>query len=159
MFKETTESKKPLEVAKQCIHPGASKKDINRYLHHLRNAGFLSLTYHKGTNADPRYSALPEIRQISGYHFELTWAFLIATCPSSVRSSANFSHFIFFRATMPISTKLSTMHPWVKGVQVCLNKGPHPFERGDKKTVKKYNDKILKFSSPEALGQYQPNLI
>nr|XP_022338702.1 uncharacterized protein LOC111134159 isoform X1 [Crassostrea virginica] len=65
LFKETTESKKPLEVAKQCIHPGASKKDINRYLHHLSKAGFLSLTYHKGTNADPRYSALPKIRQIS----------------------------------------------------------------------------------------------
>ena len=69
LFKKAEESKKPLEVAKQCIHPGASKKDINRYLHHLRNAGFLSLTYHKGTNADPRYSALPEIRKISGIHF------------------------------------------------------------------------------------------
>nr|XP_022345880.1 uncharacterized protein LOC111138295 [Crassostrea virginica] len=65
LFKKKEESKKPLEVAKQCIGPGASKKDINRYLHHLRNAGFLSLTYHKGTNADPRYSGLPEIRKIS----------------------------------------------------------------------------------------------
>ena len=69
LFKEKKESKKPLEVAKQCIGQDASKKDINRYLHHLRNAGFLSLTYHKGTNADPRYSGLPEIKNISGIHF------------------------------------------------------------------------------------------
>ena len=31
---------------------------------------------------------------------------------------------IFFsRTTEPISTKLGTKHPWVKGIQVCLNKG------------------------------------
>ena len=23
------------------------------------------------------------------------------------------------------------MHPWVKGIQVCLNEGPNPFPRGD----------------------------
>ena len=69
LFRSTKESKKPLEVAKHCIGPGASKKDINRYLHHLSKAGFLSLTYHKGTNKDPHYSALPKIGQISGIYF------------------------------------------------------------------------------------------
>ncbi|XP_078319771.1 uncharacterized protein LOC111122013 [Crassostrea virginica] len=65
LFRSTTESKKPLEVAKHCIGPGASEKDINRYLHHLSKEGFLSLTYQKGTNRHPRYSALPKIEHIS----------------------------------------------------------------------------------------------
>ena len=26
-----------------------------------------------------------------------------------------------------IPTKLDTKHPWVKGIQVCPNEGPHPF--------------------------------
>ena len=39
---------------------------------------------------------------------------------------------IFFsRSTGPISTKLSTKHPWVKGIQVCSIEGPAPFSRGD----------------------------
>ena len=39
---------------------------------------------------------------------------------------------IFFsRTTEPISTKLGTKHPWVKGIQVCSNEGPRPFTRGD----------------------------
>ena len=29
----------------------------------------------------------------------------------------------FYRTTGPISHKLSTKHPWVKGIQVCSNKG------------------------------------
>ena len=32
---------------------------------------------------------------------------------------------IFFsRTTEPISTKLGTKHPWVKGIQVCSNEEP-----------------------------------
>ena len=42
---------------------------------------------------------------------------------------------IFFsRTTGPISNKLGTKHPWVKGIQVCsneLNEWPRPFPRGD----------------------------
>ena len=39
---------------------------------------------------------------------------------------------IFFsRTTGPISTKLVTMHPWVKGIQVYSNEGPSPFPWGD----------------------------
>ena len=37
-----------------------------------------------------------------------------------------FHIFIFFsRTTGPISTKLGTKHPWVKGIQVCSNEGPY----------------------------------
>ena len=35
----------------------------------------------------------------------------------------------FFRTTALISTKLSTNHPWVKGIQDCSMKGP-PFSKG-----------------------------
>ena len=39
---------------------------------------------------------------------------------------------IFFsKTTRPISTKLSIKHPWVKGIQISLNKGLDPFSRGD----------------------------
>ena len=34
------------------------------------------------------------------------------------------------KSTEPISTKLGTKHPWLKGIQVCSNKGPCPFPRG-----------------------------
>ena len=37
----------------------------------------------------------------------------------------------FSRTTEPISTKPGTMHPWVKGIIFCSNKGPRPFQRGD----------------------------
>ena len=37
----------------------------------------------------------------------------------------------FFRTTGSISTKLGTKHPWVMGIQVCLNEGPLLFPRGD----------------------------
>ena len=47
------------------------------------------------------------------------------------------------------------MSPWLKGTQVCSNKGPGPFPKGDKSvntlTVKKK-------SSPEPIDQFQPNL-
>jgi hypothetical protein len=38
---------------------------------------------------------------------------------------------IFFRTSRPNSIKLSTNYPWVKGIQVCSNKGPGPLQRGD----------------------------
>ena len=37
----------------------------------------------------------------------------------------------FSRTTEPISTKLDTKHPWVKGIQVCSNKWLRPFSRGN----------------------------
>ena len=38
---------------------------------------------------------------------------------------------IFFSGTTgPNSTKLGTEHPWVKEIQICSNKGPHPCQKG-----------------------------
>ena len=58
-----------------------------------------------------------------------------------------FHIFIFFsRTTGPISTKLGTKHPWVKGIQVCSNEGPRPFPRGDNYEIVKihwWNFKIF----------------
>jgi hypothetical protein len=34
----------------------------------------------------------------------------------------------FSRTSWPKSIKLGTNHPWVKGIQVCSNKGPGPFK-------------------------------
>ena len=41
------------------------------------------------------------------------------------------------RTTGPISTKLGTKHPWVKGTQVCSNEGPGPIPRGNNKEIAK----------------------
>ena len=41
------------------------------------------------------------------------------------------SKIFYSRTTWTFSTKLVTMHPWVKGIQVCLNKRPNPLPRGD----------------------------
>ena len=62
------------------------------------------------------------------------------------------------RTTGPISTKHGTKHPWVKGSQVCSNEGPCPFPRGDKNEIAKVIDEIKKYSSPEPLSQFQPNM-
>ena len=49
----------------------------------------------------------------------------------------------FLRTTGPISTKLGTKHPWVKGIKVSSNEGPRFFLRGDNKEItKKYIDKL-----------------
>ena len=41
--------------------------------------------------------------------------------------------------TGPISSKLDTKYPWVKGIQVCSNEGPHPSQRGDNRELIKIN--------------------
>ena len=52
------------------------------------------------------------------------------------------------------------MHPWVKGIQVCLNEGPNPFPRGDYyKNNENTLKKIKQISSPEPLSQFQPILV
>jgi hypothetical protein len=39
---------------------------------------------------------------------------------------------IFFsRTTVPISARLGTDHPYVKGIQICTNEGDDPFSSGD----------------------------
>ena len=54
--------------------------------------------------------------------------------------------FIFIRTTVPISTKLGTNHLWVKGIQVCSNKRPCPFQRGDncENTLTNFKNLLLK---------------
>jgi hypothetical protein len=37
----------------------------------------------------------------------------------------------FFRTTVPISIRLGTNHPWVKGIKVCSKQGDNPSPRGD----------------------------
>ena len=50
---------------------------------------------------------------------------------------------IFFsRTTGQISTKLGTMHSWIKGSQDFSNEGPYPFPRGDNYEITKYINKI-----------------
>jgi hypothetical protein len=39
-------------------------------------------------------------------------------------------HFLS-RTTGTISIKLGTNYPWIKGIKVCSNKGPNPFQRED----------------------------
>jgi hypothetical protein len=36
---------------------------------------------------------------------------------------------IFSRTSRPNSFKLGANYPWVKGIQVCSNKGPDPLQR------------------------------
>jgi hypothetical protein len=38
---------------------------------------------------------------------------------------------LFYRTSRPISIKLGANHPRVKGIVICLNKGPGPLQRGD----------------------------
>jgi hypothetical protein len=38
---------------------------------------------------------------------------------------------IFSRSSKPNSIKLGTHYPYLKGIQVCSNKGPGPLQRGD----------------------------
>ena len=58
-----------------------------------------------------------------------------------------FQNFIFFsRTTGPISTKLGTLHTWVKGIQACSNERLRLFPRGDNYEtgiIHRWNVKIL----------------
>jgi hypothetical protein len=65
----------------------------------------------------------------------------------------------FSRTTWPILTTLGTNHPWGEGIDIFANEGWRPSPRGDNsKRVKIYPKKFLKSSSPEPLGQFQPEL-
>ena len=58
-----------------------------------------------------------------------------------------FTIFIFFsRTTGPISTKLGTKHPGLKGIQVYLNVGLRPFPRRDNNEKARIHRQNLKFS-------------
>ena len=49
---------------------------------------------------------------------------------------------VFSRTTEPISTKLGTKFPWVKGIQVYSDERLHPFPRGNNNKKQKYIDEI-----------------
>ena len=59
---------------------------------------------------------------------------------------------------LTISTKLDTKHPWVVGIEDCSNEGPHRFQSGYNYEIAKTQFWNLKKSSPEPVGQFQPNL-
>ena len=50
----------------------------------------------------------------------------------------------FSRRTGPISTKLGTKHPWMKGIQVCSNERPCPFLKGNNYEIAKIHWRNLK---------------
>jgi hypothetical protein len=55
---------------------------------------------------------------------------------------------IFSRTSRPNSIKLGTIYPWMKGNQICYNKGPGSLQRGDNhKKVKKMGWGHLKIFS------------
>ena len=82
----------------------------------------LNQSWHKGSLRDGdsglfKWRSMPYFPRGDNYEIaKILWQYL------KVSSS---------RTSVLISTKLGTMHPWVKGIQVCLNKGPNPFPRGD----------------------------
>ena len=65
-----------------------------------------------------------------------------------------------FKTTWPITTKFDTKHPWVDGIQIFTNKGPHTSSRGDNSKNNKDVWRIFKKkkNSPELQGQFQTNL-
>ena len=101
--------------------------------------------------------SLPELKPQVSFSDRLVFMVCLSVCPPVI-CLKTFHIFIFFsRITRPISTKLGTKHPWVKGIQVCTNKGPHLFPRGDNYEISKIHCRLLKSYSPEPLGQFQPN--
>jgi hypothetical protein len=58
----------------------------------------------------------------------------------------------FFRTSWPNSIKLGTNYPWVKGIQVCSNKGPGPLQRGDNHKNVKMGWGHLKIFSSRTTG-------
>ena len=66
-----------------------------------------------------------------------------------------FHTFVFFSIiTEPISTNVSTKHPWVMGFKDYLIKGPRDCLREIITKKRKYFDETLYSSSPE----FQPNM-
>ena len=67
---------------------------------------------------------------------------------------------IFFsKNTEPISTKLRTKHPWVKGMWVCSNNGPRYFPSGDNDEVAKIHWRNLKIFIPRSTGSISTKLL
>ena len=66
---------------------------------------------------------------------------------------------IFFsKTTGPILTGLSTNYTCVKGIQVCSNEGPRPFQRGDNWEKIKINWQLLKIFLSRTTGPISTKL-
>jgi hypothetical protein len=48
-----------------------------------------------------------------------------------LKYNENFYKIFFSITSRPKSIKLGTNYPWMKGIQVCSNKGPDPLQKGD----------------------------
>ena len=57
-----------------------------------------------------------------------------------------------YRTTRPTFSKLGTMHPWVKGIQFCLNEAPHHFPRGEIYEIAKIHWRNLKIFFSRSTG-------
>ena len=70
-------------------------------------------------------------------------------CSNQISEIVNFySRYlkILSRTTEQISTKLGTKRPWVYGIQICTNEGPHTSSRGDNnKMIKIYGEYLTIF--------------
>jgi hypothetical protein len=71
----------------------------------------------------------------------------------------NFYIFDFSKTTRPFVTKLSTNHPYVKGIQNCSSEGQTPSPGGDSSKRVEINWTFLKKPSPELAGQFQWNVV
>ena len=78
----------------------------------------------------------PELKAQVSFSDHLSSVVCLSVRPSVCLKT--FHIFIFFsRTTGPISTKLGTKHPWVKGIQIYSNEGPRSFPMGDNYEIAK----------------------
>ena len=75
---------------------------------------------------------------------------LYANIPAESPSNAPTFFKISFRTAGPISINLCTKYSLVMGIQVCLNEGPRPVQRGDNNEIAKIY--LLNLSSK--IGKY-----
>ena len=71
------------------------------------------------------------------------------------KTQTKFKKILLLRTTGPISTKLGTMHLWVKEIQVISNEGHRAFPRGDNYEIAKihwWNLKIFFFRTTEPIS-------
>jgi hypothetical protein len=82
-------------------------------------------------------------------------------CPSpggdnskTIKMHWKFLKIFFSRTSMPNSIKLGTHYPWMKGIQVCSNKGSGPLLRGDNRTNVKMGWGHWKIFFSRTTGQF-----
>ena len=102
----------------------------------------INLDKFKSWIRDNQYHLYQEIGNWGMFRSELYWSSVV--CLSVCKRFT-------FSSTGPISTKLGTKHPRVKGILIYSNKGPCTSLRGHKNTLT-----LLKISSSRTTG---PNLI